>query len=747
MPRRISSVRRTMSFAAARSRAIACAATEILYAPALLHTMADGGNRSNGKWSTPATSDWIIRTFRAFCRRSAGNSRGKPIDTTTSAVDHASSRSSGGRSSRITGSNAPAAAALATAARRSASIGTMNRTRAIGPPDAAAGLGPFDAARSTLRVPAGVALHAAFLEHEGLAALRALGIQALPQQLRGVAGLLLHLDVRFDGAAKFVERLHGGLDSRLLHPDVTLDGLRDRVRNRVDALPVVDRDPRAADALELVDDFVDGDPGPQAERDQTRDPFREGGRVAPAPADLREDLEEAFLVLVDRDVQGAVSGEDLLRAAGDDVGTRSRPDDGGLGWYLDVNRFRLFGLRDADVEDLVLARAVAVHRDALAVEVEREEIGLLHVLDRGLARKVDRLRDRGVAPILERSLHANVPFRRDVVRGGEDPLPLLRDLVQSSRGAVVEEDFLYEVLSPETFALRDLFEIVEEIGELLALHHPLVPDEAEFRLAAAGSIRNHRERACGRDRGDVGVAESQALFLVAATLPRGVDAALPGELRTLVISRFLNKFHDLAAPFDSFLGVVRDLEHEQHPREAYDAEANLSSGMGHLFNLLDGVRVHVDDIIEHADRRPDRALEFLPIDIPAACGASFHVASEVDRSEVAGLVRQKRLFAARVRCLHIRDVRRRLPSVVLVDKEETGLSILPGLERNLVEDFTRLELPDRTLIPRIDEVVRGPSPDGLHEFVGDRDRDVEVRDFGGSVFAGDEFQDVGVVHA
>src|SRR5881397_4116786 len=130
------------------------------------------------------------------------------MDTTTSAVAHASSRFSGGRFSRITGSNAPAAA-LATAARRSASIGTMNRTRAIVPPDAAAGLGPFDAPRSAFRVAARVALHAAFLEHEGLAALRALRIQAFPKQLRGVAGLLLHLDVRLDGPAEFVERLHG----------------------------------------------------------------------------------------------------------------------------------------------------------------------------------------------------------------------------------------------------------------------------------------------------------------------------------------------------------------------------------------------------------------------------------------------------------------------------------------------------------------------------------------------------------
>src|SRR3989441_3760202 len=263
-----------MSFAAARRSAIACSATEMLYAPALLHTIADGGNRSNGKWSTPATSDWIIRTFRAFSRKSSGNSRGNPMDTKTSAVAHASSRFSGGKSSRITGSNAPVFF-LARAARRSASIGTMNRTRAMRPPTAPGDLALSTAPpRSAFRVTARVALDAAFLEHEGLAALRALRIQAFPQQLRCIAALLLHLDVRLDGAAELVVRLDGRLDAGLLHADVPLDRLGDRVGDRIHALPVVDRDPRAPDALELVDDLVDRDAGPQAERDEARDPSR-----------------------------------------------------------------------------------------------------------------------------------------------------------------------------------------------------------------------------------------------------------------------------------------------------------------------------------------------------------------------------------------------------------------------------------------------------------------------------------------
>src|SRR3989449_303821 len=475
----------------ARRTAIACSATEMLYAPALLHTIADGGNRSNGKWSTPATSDWIIRTFRAFSRKSSGNSRGNPMDTTTSAVAHASSRFSGGKSSRITGSNAPVFF-LATAARRSASIGTMNRTRAMGPPTAPGGLALSTAPpRSALRIAARVALDAAFLEHEGFAALRALRIQAFPQQLRGVAALLLHLDVRLDGAAQLVVRLDRRLDSGLLHADVPLDRLRDRVRDRVDAFPMVDRDPRAPDALELVDDLVDRDAGPKAERHETRDAFRERRGVAAAAANLREHLEKALLVLVDGHVQRAVSGQDLLRSAGDDVRTGARPDDCRLGRHRNMDLFRLLGLRDADVEDLVLARAVAVHGDAFAVEVEGEQVGLLHVLDGGLPREIDRLRDRGVAPILEGGLHSDMPFRRDVVGRREDLLPLLRDFLQAARGPVVVENLPHEVLPPKSLALRDFLEVVEEIRELLAVHHSFVPDQAELGLAAPGRIRDH----------------------------------------------------------------------------------------------------------------------------------------------------------------------------------------------------------------------------------------------------------------
>src|SRR2546425_4065071 len=633
MPRRISSVRRGTSFAAARRRAIACSATETLYAPALPQTIAVGGNRSNGRWSTPATRDWIIRTFRAFSRKSGGNSRGNPIDTTTSAVAQASPRFSAGRSSRTTGSNAPEAFRVTTS-RRSASIGATNRTRAIGPPETSVGLGPFDGARSALRVAARVALDAAFLEDEGLAALRALGIQAFLQQLRGVAGLLLQFDVRFDGAPELVERLHGRLNAGLLHADVPLDRLCDRVGDRVHALPVVDRNPRAPDAFELVDDLVDRHAGSQAQRHESGDPFREGRRVSATAADLREDLEEAFLVLVDGDVESAVSREDLLGAARDDVRAGAGPQGRGLRGNFDADLLRLLRFRDANVQDLVLAGAVAVHGDAFAVQVMGQEVRFLHVLYGCLPRQVDRFRHRGVAPVLERRLHTNVPFWRNIVGRREDPLPLLRDFLQAARRSVVVENLFHKVLPPETLPLRNLLEVVEEVRELFAVHHTLVPDQTELGLAAAGRVRDHRERAGRGDGCDVRVSEPQAFLLMAASLPCGVDAALLPELRALIVSGLLDKSHDFAAPFDALLGIVPELEHEQHAGEAHDAKANLAGRTRHLLDLLDGVRIHVDDIVEHANRRTDGTLKLLPVDVPTTAGVALHVPREIDGTKV-----------------------------------------------------------------------------------------------------------------
>src|SRR5205807_1902163 len=48
----------------------------------------------------------------------------------------------------------------------------------------------------------------------------------------------------------------------------------------------------------------------------------------------------------------------------------------------------------------------------------------------------------------------------------------------------------------------------------------------------------------------------------------------------------------------------------------------------------------------HARRRADRPVELLPIDFPSASRIALHVSREIDGPQVAGFVRQERLFPA-----------------------------------------------------------------------------------------------------
>src|SRR3990170_3781266 len=100
---------------------------------------------------------------------------------------------------------------------------------------------------SALRVPAVPALRAPLLEDQGAPALR---VQPALHDLRGL-GLLLELLVHVNGPELGVERVDWRDDARFLGPDVPLDRLRDRVRDREDPLPVIKGEPRAPDPLEL----------------------------------------------------------------------------------------------------------------------------------------------------------------------------------------------------------------------------------------------------------------------------------------------------------------------------------------------------------------------------------------------------------------------------------------------------------------------------------------------------------------
>src|SRR3990170_3719555 len=243
------------------------------------------------------------------------------------------------RNARLTGQSSPEATTSRTNSPCAAPCGPGTRSaRMHTMPTAAsrrirtiAGLNEDGAKRlprsvSALRVPAMVALRAPLLEDEGAPALRAFRVQPALHEVRCL-GLLLYLVVNVHGAGFHIERVDRRDRAGPLHPDVPLDRLRDRVRDREDPLPVVERQPRAADPLELIDDLVDRHTRAEAQRHEPREAFREARRVPAAAADLREQLEQSLVVLVDRHVQRAVAREDLLRPACDHVGPPPGPCD------------------------------------------------------------------------------------------------------------------------------------------------------------------------------------------------------------------------------------------------------------------------------------------------------------------------------------------------------------------------------------------------------------------------------------
>src|SRR5581483_10303766 len=482
---------------------------------------------------------------------------------------------------------------------------------------------------SALAVPAAQALDASLLQRQHVVALGALGVVAPGHDERRADLVVAHEVLLGLGVALDARRGRGGLleggrhavEARLdalvqVAGDLAPEGLREAVGHRVDLLAVVVGDLGRADAVELLDDLLGRDAAAQAKAREARDGLGEGGRVAAAAADLREDLEEAVLVLVDGHVERAVAGLDLLRGARDDVGARAGLEDhgargrgaldllarggalGGLGRAVQrglPGGLALQLLRLAQVEHLVLPAAVAVDGDALAARVVGQEVGLLHVGLGGVLGEVDGLADRGVHVLLEGRLHLHVPLGADVHGGGEDLLPLGGDLGEAARAAVVLQHVVHEALVPEALALGDRLEVVQDVGQVRAVHDVLVPDERELGLAAAARVRDHADGARGRDGRDVGVAPRLvARLLIARALPEAVGAARLGELLGRLDPLVLDELHDLAGHVQALVRVVGDLELEEHAREAHDAQADAARALAHLLDLRERVVVHVD---------------------------------------------------------------------------------------------------------------------------------------------------------
>src|SRR3989441_12594514 len=107
------------------------------------------------------------------------------------------------------------------------------------------------------------------------------------------------------------------------------------------------------------------------------------------------------------------------------------------------------------------------------------------------------------------------------------------------------------------------------------------------------------------------------------------------------------------------------------------SQANLPVVLGAFLDLGDRVLVHVDDVVQEMDGGPDGPLQVRPVDlVPAVLGAGEMVL-QIDAPEIARLVGQQRLLAARVGGLDHRVVWRGIRPVGLIDEEEPRLAVPP----------------------------------------------------------------------
>ena len=120
---------------------------------------------------------------------------------------------------------------------------------------------------------------------------------------------------------------------------------------------------------------------------------------------------------------------------------------------------------------------------------------------------------------------------------------------------------------------------------------------------------------------------------------------------------------------------------------------------------------------------------------------------QVHRAEVAGLVGEQRLFAARIGRFDGPKGRGGVVPVDAVDKDDARIAGFPGLAHKQREHLAGVLLAGHGPVPGIDQGVVLAFFHGLHEAFGQGHGDVEIGQLVFAFLAGDEFQNVRVVHA
>ncbi len=125
--------------------------------------------------------------------------------------------------------------------------------------------------------------------------------------------------------------------------------------------------------------------------------------------------------------------------------------------------------------------------------------------------------------------------------------------------------------------------------------------------------------------------------------------------------------------------------------------------------------------------------------------AVLHHVREVERAQVARFIGQQGLLAAGVGRFDHAGFRGRVAFVEPVDEDETRLPRMPGLFDELPENLGGALFFDHLVVSRVDQVVFAVGGQGLHEFVGNGHREIEVLQDGEIRLGLDEIHDVRVI--
>ncbi len=180
---------------------------------------------------------------------------------------------------------------------------------------------------------------------------------------------------------------------------------------------------------------------------------------------------------------------------------------------------------------------------------------------------------------------------------------------------------------------------------------------------------------------------------------------------------------------------------------------------GLLFDFRNQIFVGIDDVVEEVDAVANEFSEAFPIDSASRVYLGIVVAreiikdhrAEIDRAEIAGIIRRQRLFAAGIGGFDDFIARIRREVVHTIDIDDSRFTGLPSVFDDGTEYFGRRLGNDlavdgvRFAGTRIKQRVVAVLFNGAHKLISDGDGDIEVGDLGEIILARDKFLDIRMV--